>query len=282
MQLSNNQLYADLHTHTYYSDGTHSPREIFEFAKKSGLKYIAITDHDTVFHLDKCQDLAKEFDIGFIRGVELSCYNFEKKKKVHIVGLNISNNPTRIKELGETVLEGRNSVHHKIIERLKNDGYNITFNDALRHSKTETVFKMHLFLAIKEKYPNVGEEFYNKYFLKKDTTADDLEMNYIDVKEGIQAIIDDGGIPVLAHPNLYDSFPEVEEYVSYGLKGIEKSHFIMSDEDVARSIKLAEKFNLHLSGGSDFHSLEDSYDNDIGQYGLTKKEFELIFNNQNI
>lgn len=272
----NNKIFADLHIHTYYSDGTHSPKEIFEFAKNRNLKYIAITDHDTVYHLDSCEKLSKEYGINLIRGVELSCYNFEKMKKVHIIGLNISKSPNEIKRLGESVLEGRNKVHRQLIETLVNDGYEISFEDALKHSKTDTVFKMHLFLAIKEKYPDIDEGFYNRYFLKEDTKKADLEMNYIDIKEGIQAIIDDGGVPILAHPNLYHSFPEVGEYVSYGLQGIEKSHFVMSEEDINKSIELADKYNLYLSGGSDFHSIDDSYDNDIGDYGLTEKEFQKI------
>ena len=266
-------MYADLHIHTYYSDGIHSPKEIFEFAKEHGVHTIAITDHDTTDHLDQCENIAREYGINLIRGVELSCYNYETKKKVHILGLGLNRNPAEVDKLGKKVLEGRNSFHRKMIEELSRDGYKIDFSDALRHSKTDTVFKMHLFLAIKEKYPEVDQKFYNKYFLKKDTTNVDLEMNYIDVKEGIEAILNDGGIPVLAHPNLYDSFPEVEAYVSYGLLGIEKSHFTMNEKDINLAIKLAEKHNLLLSGGSDFHANNDGYNNDIGQYGLTKKEY---------
>lgn len=42
-----NQL-ADLHTHTIFSDGILTPRELFTKAKEVGLSAIAITDHDTM------------------------------------------------------------------------------------------------------------------------------------------------------------------------------------------------------------------------------------------
>ena len=38
----------DLHTHSTASDGSFSPREVVELAKKQGLKALALTDHDTL------------------------------------------------------------------------------------------------------------------------------------------------------------------------------------------------------------------------------------------
>lgn len=266
-------MYADLHVHTYYSDGLVSPKDIFRMAKEKGLHTVAITDHDTIYHLDECQKYADMYGVNFLRAVELSCYNFEKGKKIHIVGLNINEEATNVERLGNQVLEGRNNYHKKMLDILAADGYEVDFKDAKAQSHSGTVFKMHLYLAIKEKYPEIDDAFYKKYFLCKDTTDVDLEMGYIDIEEGIQAILKDGGTPILAHPNLYDSFPEVEEYVGYGLKGIEKSHYIMNQNDIERSIALADKYNLVLSGGSDFHILNDAGEHTIGDYGLVKEDY---------
>ena len=39
---------VDLHTHTTASDGQYSPAELVELARDAGLKYVAVTDHDTL------------------------------------------------------------------------------------------------------------------------------------------------------------------------------------------------------------------------------------------
>ena len=39
---------ADLHLHTFFSDGTFSPEELARRAKEKGLNIVALTDHDTV------------------------------------------------------------------------------------------------------------------------------------------------------------------------------------------------------------------------------------------
>ena len=62
----------DLHTHSTASDGSFSPREVVELAKKQGLKALALTDHDTLSGLFEAEEKAKELDMEFVRGCELS------------------------------------------------------------------------------------------------------------------------------------------------------------------------------------------------------------------
>lgn len=52
-------VYADLHVHTNYSDGTHSIEEVIRLAKNRGIKVVAITDHDTLYHYVKLKKLVK-------------------------------------------------------------------------------------------------------------------------------------------------------------------------------------------------------------------------------
>ena len=56
-------IFADLHVHTKYSDGTFSPSECVKYAQKIGLATISITDHDTT---DGIQEAIKE---GSKRGI---------------------------------------------------------------------------------------------------------------------------------------------------------------------------------------------------------------------
>lgn len=272
-------IFADLHVHTYYSDGIHSPEEVLEFAKDQGVQKISITDHDTIYHLPEVQKAADAVGIQLIKGVEMSCYNFKKMKKIHIIALGLSDVAPNVEALCNQVLEGRNEFHKKMIKDINALGYDITFEDAKRFSKSNTVFKMHLYQAIREKYPEVDMTFYKKHFLKSDTKSVDLQMNYVDIRTGIEAILKDGGTPILAHPNLYDSFPETIEYIGYGLKGIEISHPSMGEADVKLAKEIAEKYGLIQSGGSDFHFMMDYNGKpELGQFGLNKEQYDLLIN----
>lgn len=267
-------MLIDLHTHTYMSDGLLSPRELLLMAKARGVKTMAIADHDTYYHIEGTRKIAKQLNIELINAVELSCYNFEQKKKVHIVGLFINDEAPHIEKLGSNVLQGRNDFHRKMISQFQELGYELTFEDAQKQSHSNTVFKMHLYMALKSKYPEIDMDFYKKHFLKDDTSDVDLEMNYTSVKDGIDAIIKDGGIPVLAHPQLYNSMPEIEEYVSYGLQAIEVCHPFMKIEDQVEAHEAARKYQLLVSGGSDFHF--ESNHVTLGDYGITEREFETL------
>lgn len=57
------RIYADLHIHSYVSDGEPSPVEIVKYSLKKGLNIISVTDHDTflgsVLALNAAKDLGK-------------------------------------------------------------------------------------------------------------------------------------------------------------------------------------------------------------------------------
>lgn len=272
-------MYADLHIHTNYSDGVHEITEVFTLAKEAGLHTIAICDHDTVFHFPEIKKVAESTNLTWIPGVELSCYDMDVYKKVHIIGLYVKN----IKELDEMcqyTLACREAYHKEMIKDLCNDGYIISYDEAKAFAPYNIIFKLHLFLPIYYKYLNKekGGEFYKQYFNRPSDISIDKKMGYIPVQDGIKAILRAGGIPILAHPSEYDNFDEIEKYVSYGLKGIEVNHPHMKNHDIIQAKLYTKKFHLLESGGSDFHGqLEMMKDMSLlGKYGLTKQEFDNL------
>lgn len=267
-------VYADLHVHTAYSDGTHSIEEVVQLAKERGIHTIAITDHDTIFHFDKVKEICEKYGLETIRGVEMSCYDFDVHKKVHVVGLSLNDNPIHVEKLCNETLRCRDEYHKKLIKELNEKGLELTYEDAKKYSPYNIVFKMHLFLSIVNKYPEYNNmKKYRELFAGKTSYETDLQMGYIDIKKGIQAIIEDGGIPILAHPCEYDNYDEIEKYVGYGIEGIEVSHPSMKEKDYPLTEKIAEKYYLLKSGGSDFHNIKLT---SIGEYGLTHEEFKVF------
>ena len=118
-------VYADLHVHTNYSDGTHSIEEVIRLAKNRGIKVVAITDHDTLYHYDKVKKICEKNNIKTIRGVEMSCYDFDVYKKVHVVGLWLNDNPTHVEELCNHTLKCRDEYHHQLIDELNDKGLDL-------------------------------------------------------------------------------------------------------------------------------------------------------------
>ncbi|MCI8566342.1 MAG: PHP domain-containing protein [Lachnospiraceae bacterium] len=266
--------YADLHMHTDYSDGVHTIEEVVSLARQKGIHTIAITDHDTVFHYEQVKAVCQNQGMETIRGVEMSCYDFNVLKKVHIVGLWLNDNPVHVEALCQKTLSCRDAYHHKQIEQMAQKGLAITYEDAKKYAPHNIVFKMHIFRALCEKYPEYREpQKYRQLFAGKTGREIDLQMGYIDIKEGIEAIITDGGIPVLAHPCEYGNYEEIPKYVSYGLRGIERSHPSMKEEDYRLTREFARTYHLLESGGSDFHSEALTA---MGEFGVTQGQFAAL------
>lgn len=267
-------VYADLHVHTAYSDGIHTIEEVVKLAKENGIQVLAITDHDTTFHYNEVKKTCEKYGMKTIRGVEMSCYDFDVYKKVHIIGLWLNDDPANVNALCSKTLQCRDAYHHHLIEELNQKGLQISYEDAKKYAPYNIVFKMHLFMAIVEKYPEYNDmKKYRSLFAGKTSKETDLQMGYIDVKEGIEAILKDGGIPILAHPCEYDNYDEIKKYVSYGLQGIEVSHMSMKEKDYPLTKEYAERYQLVQSGGSDFHAKKLTT---MGTFGLTKEQFECL------
>jgi predicted metal-dependent phosphoesterase TrpH len=93
---------ADLHIHTIYSyDGTASVRAVLERARRIGLDVIAITDHDEIRGSRRALELASEYEVEVIPGVEVTT------EEGNLLALNVTENIQRGLPLIDTVLKVR-------------------------------------------------------------------------------------------------------------------------------------------------------------------------------
>lgn len=264
-------IYADLHVHTNHSDGVCEIKTVLANAAKNSLKILAITDHDTCNHYDEIFAEGNKLGLTIIKGIEMSCYDFNVYKKVHIVGLWLNEQTPHIDKLCSHTLQCRDQYHHELITQLAEQGYDIVYADAKKFSKYNIVFKMHIFQALQEKYPQeMTKERYKQLFASQTSKETELKMGYIPVQQGIESILQDGGIPILAHPCVYNNYSEIGKYVAYGLRGLEINHSKMQDVDFELTQYYANKYQLLKSGGSDFH---DPRLIKFGDFGLTQPEF---------
>ena len=105
----------DLHIHSAYSDGTDTPKQIVEKAKKLGIKNIAITDHDTIKGVKEGKEEAKKLGINFVNGVELSTYS---TSEIHILGYGFDENNDYLNETLLDFSQKRKERVKKILDAL--------------------------------------------------------------------------------------------------------------------------------------------------------------------
>lgn len=127
----------DLHIHSTASDGKLTPTELIDLAIKSKIKAIAIADHDNIDGIEEAIRYSKDKNIEFVPGIEFSANPGNLAKEIHIVGLFIDYKNKEIKNLIVRQNKFRIENNKKIIERLNDLGYEISFEEALKEAKKE-------------------------------------------------------------------------------------------------------------------------------------------------
>lgn len=242
---------ADLHIHTTFSDGSLTPNEIVKWASRKKVYAIAVTDHDTVEGIKFAVECGRLYDIIIIAGIEISC-TFEEEE-IHILGYFIDYEDKNLLETTRILKKSRESRAKKIIKKLNDLGFDITLEDVYNISGTGVIGRPHIAKAmIEKKYISTVEEAFEKY-LKKDKPAY-VERFKLSIEEGINLIHSTGGVAVIAHPGLIKNKKVIHEAISFNADGIEVIHSKHSKQDMLKYCKIANRYNLIITGGSDFHS----------------------------
>lgn len=245
----------DLHTHSTYSDGTFSPEELIEEAYKKGIKAIAITDHDTIDGICYAKEKAKELNIELINGIEFSADY--KGIEIHVLGYFLDITNKNLLNLLKDLEKTRDKRNLELIEKLNNIGLDISFDYVKSLSGSGLVTKAHFASAIVEKgYAKTRNEAFSLYLGKGKPAY--VQRVLISYKEAIDFILNANGIPVLAHPMIYkmsekDLDVAIKDLKDSGLCGIECYYPSNTLSQTNFLLSLAKKYNLKITGGSDFH-----------------------------
>lgn len=262
---------ADLHVHTTVSDGSLSFAGVLAQAQNLGLTHLGFTNHDTTQGLDSAIELGESFGITVVPGIEISAWDAYRKRKVHVLGYGLRDTSSAVEALCAPVLARRNALSHWQLDRLIEAGYAINVPLALAYEQASTaLYKQHLMAALTGA-PHESDEYkrlYRSLFKGEGICARDIE--YVDARDAVRAIVEDGGVPVLAHPGQLDSYGMVDELVSCGLCGIERFHPDHDLRDWAVCNMLADRYGLICTGGSDYHGAFGDVPH-VG-YGLVEKQ----------
>ena len=252
---------VDLHVHSNCSDGTYSVRDLVDYAVKKSLAAFALTDHDTVDGLDEILEYAEELKSKGINvpevipGIEFSTEYHGKD--IHIVGLYIDYHSEAFLEKVKEFADGRVARNRKMCGLLQEAGIDITYEKLVEAFPDCVITRAHYArYLLDHRYTKSMQEAFDRYI--GDHAPCFVPREKVTPFQVITLILEAGGIPILAHPILYhlsDANLEhlVKECKEAGLIGIEAIYSTYNTAEERQIRKLAEKYHLLISGGSDFH-----------------------------
>jgi predicted metal-dependent phosphoesterase TrpH len=245
-------MFADLHLHTNFSDGTFTPEELVAHAAQHNLAAIALTDHDTVEGCARAAAACAVAKIQFIAGSELTAE--QDGNEIHILGYFLdTQNDKLLKETAKFQTVRQNRIR-EMVARLNQLNVALEADEVFKLANCRAPGRPHVARAlVKAGLVSTLDEAFER-FLKKDRPAwvPKMKMSAFDA---IELIHQAGGLAVMAHPGLNRTDEVIPSLVAAGLDGFECFHTKHSKTTSEHYLKIARQYGLLVTGGSDCHGL---------------------------
>lgn len=243
-----NEFRADLHIHSSCSDGTDTPLEILALAKAARLSGLSITDHDTIqAYTPEVFAKACEHQLELLIGVEIS--SEWQGLTVHVLAYAFD---LHLQKFLEKVQERRSERNRRILEKLKKRGIEISEDELKSSNSTQIVGRARIAEAMVKKQAVASvQEAYDRYL--KDDACCYAPGDKFAPHEVIQAIHQEKGLAVLAHPHFLKRGRFLQEILALPWDGIECYYGRLPKEQEMPWIKIARERNWLMTGGSDYH-----------------------------
>jgi len=265
---------ADLHIHSTASDGKLTPADIVLEAARRGLSFIALADHDSIDGIAPAQATARAFPgLKVIPGVEIS--TDVPEGEVHVLGYFIDYTDAEFNAALDRFKNSRLQRGQKMVAKLEKLGINIDWQRVMEIAGGSTIGRPHIAQAMLEKgYVTSFKQAFSEYLGHNRPAY--VERDKMTPKEAVELIIKAKGLPVLAHP-LTLPHPEAmtAKLKAGGLVGLEAYYDGYTTEEINRLLTLAEKHQLIVTGGSDYHGL-DPTETAIGDADLPMEAVEKL------
>ncbi len=261
----------DLHTHTNYSDGDFSPKELIKLAQSRNINVLSITDHDSFdgYLNSKKLKLPKDFEI--VPGLEIS--SSLNGKEVHLLGYFFDPEADILQNQLEEIKAKRLLRAKKIIKKLNSSGVKIDIEQVKKIAGNSAICRPHIAHAMVNS--GIVKNYYIafKKFLRDDGPADVKKDNISSIK-AITVIHKAKGLVFIAHPVLLKD-SEIEQLLP-AVDGIETIHPLHNKYKERKYKNYCKRYSLLESGGSDFHSKKRGDLKNLGKFTLPERKFNSI------
>jgi predicted metal-dependent phosphoesterase TrpH len=252
--------HIDLHLHTTLSDGVLTPSQLLDEVRARGLAAFAIADHDTIEGYLELRPLLQETDPELVTGLELSVAT--ERDDMHMLAYLFAPDFEELTATLETFRKERNRRGRRMVEKLNQQGLELPLEAVYEAAAGAAIGRPHIAEALVNEGLAAGiEEVFRKYIGNHCPAY--IPKSMIRPPEAIDLIHRAGGIAVLAHPYINDMHKYVPSLVELGLDGLEIFHYSHSKQHTKELKRLAGRYGLLLSGGSDFHGRQE-HEGDIG------------------
>ncbi|MDF2543862.1 MAG: hypothetical protein K0S47_3580 [Herbinix sp.] len=267
---------VDLHIHSYYSDGTMSPKEILETAYNKNVGILSITDHDIIDGSYKLMELSKNYDIKCISGVEIDALNNGTNYHILAYGIDLEDKMfIKFINNNRDLLE---NVNTKLIERMQKDYDSITISDYLNFSYDKRMGgwkALHYFIE-----KGITNSLYEGFMIYSKYEHTYNCVQFLSIQQVCTIIHQAGGKAVLAHPgrvikshNLSDFKIKLLEIVDMGIDGIECYYPSHTTDITNICLDLCKSKELLITCGSDSHGKFESAE--IGAMNISYENLKL-------
>jgi 3',5'-nucleoside bisphosphate phosphatase len=270
---------VDLHTHSRASDGTQTPTELVRAAAEAGVDVLGLTDHDTADGWAEAAAAAQTYDVGLVRGMEISTRH-RGGRGVHLLAYLPDPTYEPLREELRRVLDGRSGRVPAMVERLRAEGIGVTEEDVRRAGDGTAATGR----------PHVADALVALGVVRDRTEAFDRWLKpgrpaYVDryaapLEEMIGTVAAAGGVTVVAHP--WGRYPAesldaaaIAELATLGLAGLEVDHQDHTPEKRAGLRAIARELDLVVTGSSDHHGL-GKVDHELGVNTTAPEELERL------
>lgn len=246
---------ADLHNHSYYSDGVLSPSEVVKLGHEAGCDLFSLTDHDTTDGLDEAVKAADGLSMKLVTGVEISA--FWRNMTIHIVGLDVDVDSDILQKGLRYNQLLRSERAEKIALGLRRAGIADAMEKTQALSKTPMLTRTHFAqMLIQEGYCKDMKSVFRRFLVGKKPGGTRVEWKEYD--EVIGWIHAAGGRAVIAHPFRYRMTNTkikkmLLDFKEAGGDAMEVITATSTPDEISWSEQWASEFNLLSSCGSDYH-----------------------------
>jgi len=253
MMTNINSERVDLHLHSNRSDGIYKPRDLIQLAASCGLKAVALTDHETMEGVDEAVSEGALCGLEVVPGVEIS--TFDKGIEIHLLGYY----PASRAALSEELLRSQNERYTRMslmVTRLRSLGFNLNQEQVFQEAAPAAPGRLHLARQmLKQNMVSSLDQAFSLY-LNQGCPAYVPRTSFTP-STALSLLLESRAVAVMAHPGLKGK-KILPGLIKEGLHGIEVYHPDHSAQDKRYYRRLAEKYSLLVTGGSDFHGDKNS------------------------
>lgn len=246
------EKHADLHLHTFFSDGTYSPEELAEHGRRHGFAALALTDHDTIDGCERMQAACEKLDIEFIPASEITVD--VDGHEMHLLGYCLDTGHKSLCSELRRSQERRRTRVHQMVELLNKLGVPLKAETVFEIANCDAPGRPHIGRAlVMEGHCSSVDDAFRRY-LKTNRPAWAPKPK-VSAADAIQIIHRAGGVAVMAHPGLNRIDQCIPGLVKAGIDGLECFHSRHSTRMSERYLQIADQYGLLVTGGSDCHGM---------------------------